>query len=394
MVTIDRKGMDRLTAGITSTQPVSGLTHNFYRYPARFSPDFVRSVIHEFSGVGDVVYDPFMGGGTTLVEAASLGRHSVGTDVSSLATFIAQVKTAVFSDKELLNVEAWARAVIPTLTIGTGNSRVRESIRVDYQRNINCRSTWRIRKLLEGGLGAIDLLDRRVEQLLARCILLKTAQWALDCRSEIPAANEFREQAIMNTEEMIDAAHEFSTIMREHNQMPQVLCLQRSVIGAEDDKRLAAAGPPSLILTSPPYPGLHVLYHRWQVRGRKETPAPFWIAGTQDGSGASFYTFGDRKQSSLTRYFETLLAAFRSIHRIADAKTTIVQMVAFSEPDTQLPRYLDTMSKAGFSEVSAPVSDDSPDGRLWRSVPGRKWCARQMGSTGGSQEVVFFHRKT
>jgi len=223
---------------------------------------------------------------------------------------------------------------------------------------------------------------------------LKTAQWALDCRSEIPAANEFRQQAIMNTEEMIDAAHEFSTIMRDHNQMPQVLCLQRSVIGAEHDKLLAAAGPPSLILTSPPYPGLHVLYHRWQVRGRKETPAPFWIAGTQDGNGASFYTFGDRKQSSMTRYFETLLAAFRSIHRIADTKTTIVRMVAFSEPDTQLPRYLDTMSEAGFSEVSVPVSDDSPDGRLWRSVPGRKWYARQMGSTGGSQEVVFFHRKT
>ena len=211
----------------------------------------MRSVILEFSDVGDVVYDPFMGGGTTLVEAASLGRHSFGTDVSSLATFIAQVKTTVFSDKELLNVEAWARVVIPTLTIGAGNSRARESIWVNYQRNINCRSTWRIRKLLERGLGAIDLLDRHAEQLLARCILLKTAQWALDCRSEIPAANEFRQQAIMNTEEMIDAAHEFSTIMRDHNQMPQVLCLQRSVIGAEHDKLLAAAGPPSLILTSP-----------------------------------------------------------------------------------------------------------------------------------------------
>ena len=26
-----------------------------------------------------------------------------------------------------------------------------------------------------------------------------------------------------------------------------------------------------LVLTSPPYPAVHVLYHRWQVKGRKET---------------------------------------------------------------------------------------------------------------------------
>ena len=92
----------RLRNGISSTDPVSGLTHNFYRYPARFSPDFVRSVLLEFSDIGDLVYDPFMGGGTTLVEAASLGRHCIGTDISSLAAFIARVKTTVLSDAQLL----------------------------------------------------------------------------------------------------------------------------------------------------------------------------------------------------------------------------------------------------------------------------------------------------
>ena len=279
----DKGRPERLRNGITSTEPVRGLTHNFYRYPARFSPEFVRCAIQEFSEVGDVVYDPFMGGGTTLVEAASLGRHCVGTDISSLAAFVARVKTIVFSDAELLNVEAWARTVIPKLTITGASSKGSGAIRVDYQRNINCRATWRIRKLLEIGLDAIELLDRRVEQLLARCILLKTAQWALDCRSEIPSARDFRQQAIMNAEEMIDAAHEFGTIVREYKRTPRVLCLHRSVIGAEDDKCIAAAGSPTLVLTSPPYPGLHVLYHRWQVRGRRETPAPFWIAGTRDG---------------------------------------------------------------------------------------------------------------
>ena len=136
-----------------------------------------------------------------------------------------------------------------------------------------------------------------------------------------------------------------------------------------------------------------MLYHRWQVKGRKETPAPFWIAGTLDGDGASFYTFGDRKQSGLNRYFENVRNAFHSVHEMARPDTLVVQMVAFSEPDWQLPRYLDAMSQAGFAEHQLLVSTEDPDGRMWRSVPGRKWYATQMGLTGGSREVVLFHRK-
>ncbi len=296
----------RLRNGISSTDPVSGLTHNFYRYPARFSPDFVRSVLLEFSDIGDLVYDPFMGGGTTLVEAASLGRHSIGTDISSLAAFVAKVKTTVLSDAQLLNVETWARITLPMLKVGTDAPREADWIRTGYQRNINSRSTWRIRKLLEVGLSSVDLLDTEAEQHLARCILLKTGQWALDCRTDIPSTDLFRKQAIINAQEMVDAAHGYASIMRRQKHKPRVCCLHRSAIGAEAEKQIQDAGHPALVLTSPPYPGLHVLYHRWQIRGRRETAAPFWIAGTLDGDGASFYTFGDRKQAGLDRYFEIL----------------------------------------------------------------------------------------
>ena len=33
------------------------------------------------------------------------------------------------------------------------------------------------------------------------------------------------------------------------------------------------------------------------------------------------------------------------------------------------------------------------DGRLWRSVPGRRWYSDQRGNTPASQEVVLIHRK-
>ena len=43
--------------------PVAGRTHSFYRYPARFSPEFARKAIEAFTQPGDTVLDPFMGGG-------------------------------------------------------------------------------------------------------------------------------------------------------------------------------------------------------------------------------------------------------------------------------------------------------------------------------------------
>src|SRR5262245_66672152 len=84
----------RFLEAIQTQQPVGGLTHNFYRYPARFSPLFARAAIEAFSRPGDVVCDPFMGGATSLVEARALGRHNLGCDISSLAAFRGRAKTA------------------------------------------------------------------------------------------------------------------------------------------------------------------------------------------------------------------------------------------------------------------------------------------------------------
>lgn len=73
----------KLLEAIRCKEPVGGLTHEFYRYPARFSPKFARATIERFTSPGDVVFDPFMGSGTVLVEARAMARHGVGTDISS-----------------------------------------------------------------------------------------------------------------------------------------------------------------------------------------------------------------------------------------------------------------------------------------------------------------------
>ena len=87
---------------------VEGLTHGFYRYPARFSPQFASAAIKCFSKPGELILDPYMGGGTTVVEALATGRRIVGNDLNELGAFVTKVKTLCLSEDESREIEAWS----------------------------------------------------------------------------------------------------------------------------------------------------------------------------------------------------------------------------------------------------------------------------------------------
>src|ERR1700738_989559 len=102
---------------------------------------------------------------------------------------------------------------------------------------------------------------------------------------------------------------------------------------------------------------------------------------------------GARKDPAAGRYFANIKASMSSVAALANKDTAIVQMIAFSDVRKQLPRYLAAMEACGLTEMTLPVLAQEADGRLWRSVPGRRWYSMQRGETPGSQEVVLFHRK-
>ena len=57
-------------------------------YRACFKPQLPRFFIDRLTAPGDVVFDPFMGRGTTLLEAALLGRQTLGNDVNPLSRIL------------------------------------------------------------------------------------------------------------------------------------------------------------------------------------------------------------------------------------------------------------------------------------------------------------------
>lgn len=80
-------------------------THCYHTYPAMMIPQIARTLIEEFSPAQGVqlLLDPYMGSGTSLVEASIKGINAIGTDLNPLARLISKVKTTHYKEKDIQN---------------------------------------------------------------------------------------------------------------------------------------------------------------------------------------------------------------------------------------------------------------------------------------------------
>lgn len=72
----------------TARQRAASSLHEI-SYRACYKPQLPRFFIERLTRPGDTVYDPFMGRGTTLIEAALLGRVPFGSDINPLSEILA-----------------------------------------------------------------------------------------------------------------------------------------------------------------------------------------------------------------------------------------------------------------------------------------------------------------
>ena len=77
-------------------------THSYHAYPAMMIPQIARRLIDEYSTTDTkLIFDPYCGSGTTLVEAKLRGINAIGTDLNPLARLLSRTKSQLF-DLELL----------------------------------------------------------------------------------------------------------------------------------------------------------------------------------------------------------------------------------------------------------------------------------------------------
>jgi len=75
----------------TSLQRQASSLHEV-SYRACFKPQLPRFFIEQYTKPNEVVYDPFMGRGTTIIEAALLRRRVAGNDINPLCTVLTEAR--------------------------------------------------------------------------------------------------------------------------------------------------------------------------------------------------------------------------------------------------------------------------------------------------------------
>lgn len=83
--------------------------HRLHPYLGKFIPQLVEWFLAKYFKENDIILDPFMGSGTTLVQGNEMKLHTVGIDISEFNCLIAKVKTQKYdmrkAKKEVLEAE-------------------------------------------------------------------------------------------------------------------------------------------------------------------------------------------------------------------------------------------------------------------------------------------------
>lgn len=90
-------------------EPTQHSTHALHTYVAALNPPLTRAIIEAYVPKGELICDPFVGGGAVMLEALLAGREGIGFDVNPLAVMVAKAKTTKCSSQAL------SRAVKSTL---------------------------------------------------------------------------------------------------------------------------------------------------------------------------------------------------------------------------------------------------------------------------------------
>ena len=103
------------TYAIKQANPNS-YTHGMFKYPCKFIPEIPRWGIKTYlSEKRGVIFDPFSGSGTTLLEANVNGLDAYGTEIDDIAKLIIKVKTTVLDSAQMKLLDQCYSEIINTI---------------------------------------------------------------------------------------------------------------------------------------------------------------------------------------------------------------------------------------------------------------------------------------
>lgn len=225
-------------------------SHTLFSYPAKFQAAVPQYIVEHLSSEGDLILDPFGGGGTTAVTAKKLNRSSIHYDLSPFSCLTASAKIAE------LDKQKTQRAI--QLLLSSKHPQHANLLNSDEEQLLGktvsaaINKAWKcVQQLKSERSQAAPILAVLIAKLVKSC-----GRRDAGARRDRPISDHVA--YLVN--EFSDYAKTLEVSSRT-NRIRKIACASNHEMRIHDNSV-------DLIVTSPPYPGVDIEYGLIQLQRR------------------------------------------------------------------------------------------------------------------------------
>ena len=240
--------------------------HRLHPYLGKFIPQLVEIFLRKYQP--SLVYDPFAGSGTTLVEANALGIDAIGTDISAFNVLLAKAKTA---DYDVVLLEKEVSDILKRLAIYKNKFSTDAKVNKLFFTENEYINKWFAPNTQKELLCYSRLLKDYTYQDLFKIILSRSARSArlvthfdLDF-PKIPQIKPYKCFKHDRVCQPVEEAHKFLSrytidTLNRVKEFSKIKTKAKVTVNHGDSREIKLPGGIDLVFTSPPYIGL-IDYH-------------------------------------------------------------------------------------------------------------------------------------
>lgn len=223
-------------------------THNYFKYPCKFIPEIPRWAIKKYINIEDaVIFDPFSGSGTTLLESIINNYNAYGTEIDDIAKLITKVKTTALSNCQLIEANRIFNEIMRSLVDDNIEPTIPEIKNITHwfpENNIN-----ELGKLLTL-INEINDVDIRDFFRICFVSIIKGCSYADNVSPKPYVSSRIKKIPLMPIDEFTATFKKYINGMTELSSLNLV---SRASIVDGDALSVNAKLSVDLIVTSPPY---------------------------------------------------------------------------------------------------------------------------------------------
>jgi site-specific DNA-methyltransferase (cytosine-N4-specific) len=224
-------------------------------YPAKFVTELPSAILDTISvPKGSLVFDPFCGSGTTMVEAQKRGIASVGIDLNPIACLMTRVKTGPVPDGILVQLNEVLQ-----------KAQSFESVPIPEIPNLDHWFLKPVQRAVASIAAAIQNAEPMcvdIFRLALSSIIVRVSNQESDTRYAAIPKNVSEKDVYLAF--LRAAQRTVEALRRRDHQLVSSTILEGDTLALNPDK---IPGPVGLVITSPPYPNAYEywLYHKYRM---------------------------------------------------------------------------------------------------------------------------------